>query len=295
MQMSLSSLQLDAFFEVAQRSSFSDAAKALGITQSALSQRVLNLESDLETTLFIREHSGLKLTDAAQNLLRYCHTRVALEEGYLSSLKSRSSSELAGTVRIAGFSSVVRSLLLPALASTMRDNERLSLKLVTAELHQLLPLLQHAAVDYLITSERPDKEGIESTLLAFEENVLVKSKSYKGPEIYLDHDERDATTNAYLKLAGVRTQGIRRRYLDDVYGLIDGVRMGYGIAVLPRHLVDGKKEFSILRPSIRLGVPVYLAYYAQPYFTPLHHSLVKSITDHFKIFLVKPSPGKASP
>ncbi|MCO4756243.1 MAG: LysR family transcriptional regulator, partial [Bacteriovoracaceae bacterium] len=45
--MSLSSLYLDAFYAVVQNGSFTNASKALAITQSALSQRVLNLENEL--------------------------------------------------------------------------------------------------------------------------------------------------------------------------------------------------------------------------------------------------------
>jgi DNA-binding transcriptional LysR family regulator len=63
MAMGLQTAQLEAFEEVAKLRNFSKAAKALHITQSALSQRIINLESELEVALFIRDPSGLRLTD----------------------------------------------------------------------------------------------------------------------------------------------------------------------------------------------------------------------------------------
>ena len=37
-----------------------------------------------------------------------------------------------------------------------------------------------------------------------------------------------------------------RRFLDDVYGLLDGVRLGYGAAVLPLHLVREERDLEVV-------------------------------------------------
>lgn len=283
--MSLPSLQLDAFYTVSQVLNFSKAAQNLHITQSALSQRVLNLESELGTTLFIREPSGLILTEAGHKLLRYCQTRNILEEEYFSSLKSKNKSELAGIIRIAGFSSIMRSLLLPSLAPLMKENSNLSIKTITQELDQLLGLLTHSQVDYILTNENPQKENIEAIFLGYEENVLAGSKKLKTTNVYLDHDEKDATTSFYFKNTKQNTKEIKKRYLDDVYGLIDGVRLGYGKAILPKHLIEDFKDIEILDNKNKLMVSVYLLFYKQPYYTQLHNQIIKIITDYFKTIL----------
>lgn len=77
--MSLPSLYLDAFLAVAQTQGFSSAASILNITQSALSQRIKNLEEHLGLTLFIRTPNGANLTEQGERLLRYCQTRDSLE------------------------------------------------------------------------------------------------------------------------------------------------------------------------------------------------------------------------
>lgn len=67
--MSLSSLHLDAFFTAAQLLNFSQAAKQLHITQSALSQRIKALEEDLSLRLFVRKPRGVELSVAGERLL----------------------------------------------------------------------------------------------------------------------------------------------------------------------------------------------------------------------------------
>src|SRR4051812_16084592 len=115
--MKLSSLQLEAFFETAKLGSFSRAAAHLGITQSALSQRVANLEGELQVTLLIRDPGGPILTGAGERLLRYCQVNNSLEQEILGQLKAEG---FSGVVRIAAFSSVLRSVIIPSLAPFLR-------------------------------------------------------------------------------------------------------------------------------------------------------------------------------
>jgi DNA-binding transcriptional LysR family regulator len=58
--------QLEAFLAVAERRGVSRAAKALYLTQPALSARLRNLERELGTELFVRTPTGVRLTQAGQ-------------------------------------------------------------------------------------------------------------------------------------------------------------------------------------------------------------------------------------
>lgn len=51
-----------AFLKVFERNSFSDAARDLGYTQSAVSQMIKSLEEELGVTLLVRSRSGVALT-----------------------------------------------------------------------------------------------------------------------------------------------------------------------------------------------------------------------------------------
>ncbi len=173
--MSLSSLNLDAFAEVARQESFSQAARRLNITQSALSQRVLNLESELGSSLFIRESTGVRLTELGQKLLRYCHSKSLLESEFLENFEPGQG--LSGIVRVAGFSTVNRSIVMPLFAGLMNDNPRVALELITEELRDLPALLYSGAADIVVTNQAIEKQGIENVRVGHEEYVLIQPLS----------------------------------------------------------------------------------------------------------------------
>lgn len=63
-------LQIHYFLEVAEKGSFTSAAKQLYTTQSTLSKTVISIEQALGLTLFIRSHKRLVLTDAGKHLYK---------------------------------------------------------------------------------------------------------------------------------------------------------------------------------------------------------------------------------
>jgi len=276
--MSISSQQLDAFFACSQTGSFTKAAKILHLTQSALSQRILNLEGDLQTTLFIRERNGIRLTSAGQELVQYCRNREALETEVVSRVKGDLKDGLAGSVRIGGFSSVMRSVILPSLQPFLARNPGVGLTFVAKEMVELPGLLQRGEFDYLVLYKEWVRNELEAVYLGEERNVLVEKKGYRGPDVYLDHDENDPTTAQYFKLKKDKRH-IRRRFLDDVYGLIDGVKLGLGRAIVPMHLVKNEKEIRIVDEKTVLSYPIVLHFYKQPFYTKLHHLLLKSLAE----------------
>ena len=65
-----------AFLKVFERNSFSDAARDLGYTQSAVSQMIKSLEEELGVTLLVRSRSGVALTYEGRHLLPYIRDTV---------------------------------------------------------------------------------------------------------------------------------------------------------------------------------------------------------------------------
>lgn len=285
---SLSSGNLDAFYMTAQLGNFTKAANRLHITQSALSQRIINLEEELETTLFIRDRKGVRLTEAGQKLLQFCQQKDALEDQFFGELKLKPKNALSGMIRIGSFSSVMRSAIVPALVPLLQEHSQLKLSLLTKELGELPALLKKGEVDFLILNYKWEKEEIISISLGKEQNVLVEKRDYSGPEIFLDHDEEDETTLKYLRLRGKGNTHrlLNRRYMDDVYGIIDGVKLGLGRAIVPLHLIKNDKKIRILHPSHALHVPVFLHYYQQPFYTKLQEAVIQALTSECSRLLV---------
>ena len=265
--MKIAANSLEAFLAVARTAHFSRAANQLAISQSALSQRILNLESQLETTLFVRDRAGSRLTPEGEELLRYAQAQESLEEEFLASrAKGTGKGALSGSLRVGGFSSLTRSVLLPALAPIAREHP-VRLSLFSRELLELPDLLRQGEADLVVVDSELSREGLEAVLLGYEENVLVRSRKWKRADFYLDHDANDLITQRYLqKFHNARGRKAERRFLDEVYNLIEGVRLVLGQAVVSRHLVEGDKELEIVEPEKVLKTPVWLHYPAQAYY-----------------------------
>jgi DNA-binding transcriptional LysR family regulator len=65
------------FVEIARRGTFTAAAEALNVTQSTLSEQILQLERECGSQLFIRSRTGISLTPAGQYLLHQAEALLA--------------------------------------------------------------------------------------------------------------------------------------------------------------------------------------------------------------------------
>src|SRR4051794_35172821 len=110
--------RLRAFLAVSREGGFSRAARALGRTQSSLSQAVRALELELGETLFVRDAREVELTEAGQ-ILREHAERAFLEisraRDALLSLRKLT----RGTLRV-GTSDTLATYVLPAVFAAFR-------------------------------------------------------------------------------------------------------------------------------------------------------------------------------
>lgn len=274
--MGLNSFGLDAFYICAQEKNFTRASERLHMTQSALSQRIKNLEEELGVTLFIRDRIGVRLTEQGETLLRHCYTRAQLEQELLGEVTQKQN-ELSGQLRIGGYSSIMRSVVLLTCKELIQQSSKIQINLITKELFELPDLLRNASVDFIVLDHAIEREGIKSILLGYEINLRIRKKGTKFNNYFLDHDERDETTIKYLKLkSGAK---IKRHFMDDIYGIIDGVRLGLGDAIVPKHLIHDMNGIDVVDEDHFLKSPVYLHFYDQPVQTKLFKVFLKTVAN----------------
>lgn len=72
--------QARTFLAIAAHGSFLEAAKRLHVTQSTVSARIHNLESDLGAQLFVRNRSGASLTSAGRRFMQHAKSLVLTVE-----------------------------------------------------------------------------------------------------------------------------------------------------------------------------------------------------------------------
>jgi DNA-binding transcriptional LysR family regulator len=286
MGMSLPSSYLDAFLAVAKTEGFSSAAKKLNITQSALSQRIKNLEDEMGLTLFIRTPMGANLTEQGERLLRYCQTRDSLEEELIYDLNTSKTFEMAGTIKIAGYSSVLRSVLMPSLKPLLEKHPNILCEFICATNIELPSLLQRSEVDFIVMDSKIEKANLQTQILGHENYVMIeRKKSSERNDIYLDNDSNDRATELFFKAQGGKAPKYRRSYFDDCYGIIDGVALGLGRAVMPEHLVSDNNMIKITKPAKPYKVDVVLHYFQQPFYSRLHEAVIESLSKNADTFL----------
>src|SRR5262249_10324807 len=99
--------------------------------------------------------------------------------------------------------------------------------------------------------------------LGDEQLVLVESATHRGrDDTYLDHDADDATTAVFFQRHHAAAPP-KRAFFDDIYGILDGVALGFGRAVISRHLMRAKDPIRLVRGYGAVRSPVYLHRFRQ--------------------------------
>jgi len=278
MDMILSSHYLDAFVGVARAGSFSKASKSLHVTQSALSQRIKNLEDELSLTLFLRTSAGIQLTEQGQKLLRYCETKNSLEQELFEELSMNHKNELSGTLRIGTYSTIFRSVIMPSLKVLLQKNPNLLCEFHSCHMGELPAMLNRGEVDFIVMDYKLDKSSVESELLGKEKIVVIESqKKSERSGVFLDNNHSDQATEFFFKNEKSKPLNYKRSYFDDCYGIIEGVEMGLGRAVMSSHLVKNNKKIKISKDFKEQSVEVYLHYHAQPFYSKVHQAIVREL------------------
>lgn len=264
--MNISREHAKAFLALTRKKSFSTASEFLGITQAALSIRIQRLEEELQHTLVIRNKSGATLTDAGKKFLTYCEMIEELEREFLDDFKE-DNKQLKGALRIGTFSTIGRSIVLPIFQNFLREHSQVHFTYVMKELSELPDLIMSAEMDFVFLDQPFKKEGIESLYMGDEEYVLINSGTHTSNlDIFLNHDARDMMSYKYFDHLNQPAKQLKRKYLDEIYSVIDGVAEGWGVSVLPEHLISHDKRIKIINPKKKLSSPVYLCFRSRPYY-----------------------------
>jgi len=140
--------QLEAFFWAAKLGSFSLAAARLCVTQSSLSKRIAELETDLGKPLFDRAGQRAVITDAGVRLLEHAGRMLELESLIRSDLDTQGT--LRGSCRF-GISELVASTWFPAfVARVRREHPQLVLEPHVELTSKLERMLERGELDFAI-------------------------------------------------------------------------------------------------------------------------------------------------
>lgn len=138
--------------EVAARGSFSAAADALSLTQSAVSQHVAALEREVGLTVVERGTRPIELTEAGHALVRHARGILGRLDGAEQEL-GEIAGRRRGRVRVGSFPTALATLAPSAFASFRRRHPDVALVLVDDHLQRLLPRLEGGELDLALIYE----------------------------------------------------------------------------------------------------------------------------------------------
>jgi len=111
---------LRALVAVDRERSFTKAARKLGVSQSALSQTIRQLEARLGVRLLTRTTRSVSPTEAGERLLRTVRPRLEEIEAEVAAVRELREKP-AGNIRITATEYAIDSILIPKLAKLLRD------------------------------------------------------------------------------------------------------------------------------------------------------------------------------
>ena len=162
-------LSIQAFVKVAEKESFAEAARQLGVARSVVSERIKQLESFVEAPLFHRTTRSVKLSETGAAFFKECHDLVARLEGLTEQMR-----DLKGTPK-----GVLKLHVLPGFALG-------HLSMVLREYQDQYP---HVQLDIVVNDRvvDPVDEGYDVALQIFEPalDVLIAKRLFPFRRLFL--------------------------------------------------------------------------------------------------------------
>jgi DNA-binding transcriptional LysR family regulator len=168
---------LETFAKAAERSSFTAAARDLGLTQAAISQRIQALELVLKTPLFLRQGGHVLLTDAGRSLYDYAQRILLLHREAIREIAGRES-PLSGELSLAA-SSVPGEHLLPDLLAKFRDKHPyVQVRASVTDTEQVIQLVEKGQVHLGLVGGKRDCPHLEFRRFASDQLAVVVSAEH---------------------------------------------------------------------------------------------------------------------
>ena len=234
----LPSMNALRFFDSASRHlNLSLAAQALGVSHSAVSQQIRQLESWLGCKLFERHSEGVRLTTAGQDLQRACLPAFDMLEQRLAELRGRPASP---HVVVGAPASLLSNWIIPRLEHFERDHPGVQVRLQTAT---DIALLERRVVDVLIVADTHQSPAIEALPLFLEaigpvctpalaRRIREPANVLQAPLLHTA--SRPAAWDHWAQACGVTLDPLQPgRRFDQLGHMLEAAAAGLGIGELP--------------------------------------------------------------
>lgn len=219
------------FREVAEAGNISVAAKNLYISQSAVSQSVKQLETELQVRLFSRSPRGVTLTGEGQLLYDYVRSALTLLQTGEDKL-SQTRELLMGNLVIGASDTVTSWFLTPYLEAFHREYPGIRLKITSGRSQKVLSLLKSGAVDIAFASSPADSGNLNTRPCFDTHAIFVAGSGYDCDFHHIYSLEEIAAFPLIL----LERKASSRLFLED-YFLQNGLKLNPEIELSSRGLL----------------------------------------------------------
>jgi DNA-binding transcriptional LysR family regulator len=163
--------QLEMLKAIAETGSFTGCGRTLHVSQSAVSRQILLLEEELNEPLFLRVGRQVKMTPAGEALLQLSHRVLRDLRDTVTGITDRTS-ELRGTLRLAGGMTVCLYVFPPLLKRFRREHRLADVRIMSGTAEKSIREIRSGMVDLgLLTL--PIEEPDLVTIPVMKEELLV--------------------------------------------------------------------------------------------------------------------------
>jgi len=208
---------LQALATVIKDQSFERAANSLFITQSAVSQRIKQLEQNIAQPVLIRSQP-LRATEVGKKLIKHYHQVMQLEAELLPNIyPDNPQSPL--TIHLATNADSLATWLIPAIAPTIKNNLIEINMLVADEQHTIEKLKDGEAFGAISLQDKPIK-GCQMTKLGDLNYILVSSPEFR--DTYFKKGINSETLRSAPGIAFDQRDNMHVRFIEEHFGLKEG-------------------------------------------------------------------------
>lgn len=236
----------EVFLKIVETKSLTRTAAYFGCTQSAVSQLVKALETELGVALLVRSKNGVRLTAEGEYLLPSMRQIVAGERNVFErSLELQNLN--AGLIRIGIFTSLSCQWLPPYLKRFREEYPNIGFELLQGDVTQISDWLRNGTVDVGFMTDPESDEFYFRELLADRMNIVLPPEHpLSGGPVSLDQlkDETfvllesgySQITEKMFRSAALRPK--QQYTVKDDYTVMSMVENGLGVSLLPELMLQ---------------------------------------------------------
>ena len=249
--------RIECFLAAAQTGSLTKAAEKMCISQPAMSFQIREMERELQMPLFVRDHNGVRLTEAGK----------IMQAGFLHIMDSyrrlidKALSRTYGKLRLTiGYHGLINWAGIHNFIAAFSDRHpEFEIVVMQQQWRELADYLEIGALDvaFLETSELPDRDTLSSLHLFNEATCFAMRRSHPlagrdkvtcsdiAKDIVLMNNHPSRCMNEliqHLKNSGIREDQLR--YFDQLDNSLAMAAAGQGITSLPLSFRQNEVDLS---------------------------------------------------